>query len=156
MGKLEKGSAEEEKYARKQFELNKAMQIAGAVVDGAKAVTASLALSPVAIGVAPNPVGIASLALAVSSSVASIAKIASTKFGGTGGGGVTAPTVPINNGGGTDANATQANNMGNTSQVSSVGLIDNSTGIKVTVVDSEIKAVMDASAQANVVSTLGG
>jgi hypothetical protein len=46
--------------------------------------------------------------------------------------------------------------MGNTSQVSSVGLIDNSTGIKVTVVDSEIKAVMDASAQANVVSTLGG
>ena len=156
MGKLEKGSAEEEKYARKQFELNKAMQIAGAVVDGAKAVTASLALSPVAIGVAPNPVGIASLALAVSSSVASIAKIASTKFGGTGGGGVTAPTVPTNNGGGTDANATQANNMGNTSQVSSVGLIDNSTGIKVTVVDSEIKAVMDASAQANVVSTLGG
>ena len=156
MGKLEKGSAEEEKYARKQFELNKAMQIAGAVVDGAKAVTASLASSPVAIGPVPNPVGIASLALAVSSSVASIAKIASTKFGGTGGGGVTAPKVPTNNGGGTDANATQANNMGNTSQVSSVGLIDNSTGIKVTVVDSEIKAVMDASAQANVVSTLGG
>lgn len=156
MGKLEKGSAEEEKFARKQFEINKAMQIGGAIIDGAKAVTASLASSPVAIGVVPNPVGIASLALAVTSSVASIAKIASTKFGGTGGGGVTAPTVPTNNGGGTDANSTQANNMGNTSQVSSVGLIDNSTGIKVTVVDSEIKAVMDASAQTNVVSTLGG
>jgi hypothetical protein len=156
MGKLEKGSAEEEKFARKQFEINKAMQIGGAIIDGAKAVTASLASSPVAIGPVPNPVGIASLALAVTSSVASIAKIASTKFGGTGGGGVTAPTVPTNNGGGTDANSTQANNMGNTSQVSSVGLIDNSTGIKVTVVDSEIKAVMDASAQTNVVSTLGG
>ena len=155
MGKLEKGSAEEEKFARKQFEINKAMQIGGAIIDGAKAVTASLASSPVAIGVVPNPVGIASLALAVTSSVASIAKIASTKFGGTGGGGVTAPTVPTNNGG-TDDNSTQANNMGNTSQVSSVGLIDNSTGIKVTVVDSEIKAVMDASAQTNVVSTLGG
>lgn len=156
MGKLEKGSAEEEKFARKQFEINKAMQIGGAIIDGAKAVTASLASSPVAIGPVPNPVGIASLALAVTSSVASIAKIASTKFGGTGGGGVNAPTVPTNNGGGTDANSTQANNMGNTSQVSSVGLIDNSTGIKVTVVDSEIKAVMDASAQTNVVSTLGG
>ena len=156
MGKLEKGSAEEEKFARKQFEINKAMQIGGAIIDGAKAVTASLASSPVAIGPVPNPVGIASLALAVTSSVASIAKIASTKFGGTGGSGVTAPTVPTNNGGGTDANSTQANNMGNTSQVSSVGLIDNSTGIKVTVVDSEIKAVMDASAQTNVVSTLGG
>jgi hypothetical protein len=155
-GKLEKGSKEEEKYARKQFELNKAMQIAGAVVDGAKAVTASLALSPVAIGTIPNPVGIASLALAVSSSVASIAKIASTKFGGTGGGGVNTPSIPTNNGGGADANATQANNMGNVSQVSSVGLIDNSNGIKVTVVDSEIKAVMDASAQTNVVSTIGG
>ena len=156
MGKLEKGSAEEEKFARKQFEINKAMQIGGAIIDGAKAVTASLASSPVAIGPVPNPVGIASLALAVTSSVASIAKIASTKFGGTGGGGVTAPTLPTNNGGGTDANSTQVNNMGNTSQVSSVGLIDNSTGIKVTVVDSEIKAVMDASAQTNVVSTLGG
>jgi hypothetical protein len=156
MGKLEKGSAEEEKFARKQFEINKAMQIGGAIIDGAKAVTASLASSPVAIGPVPNPVGIASLALAVTSSVASIAKIASTKFGGTGGGGVNTPTVPTNNGGGTDANSTQANNMGNTSQVSSVGLIDNSTGIKVTVVDSEIKAVMDASAQTNVVSTLGG
>ena len=94
MGKLEKGSAEEEKFARKQFEINKAMQIGGAIIDGAKAVTASLASSPVAIGLVPNPVGIASLALAVTSSVASIAKIASTKFGGTGGGGVTAPTVP--------------------------------------------------------------
>jgi hypothetical protein len=156
MSKLEKGSKEEEKYARKQFEINKALQISGAIIDGAKAVTASLASSPVAIGPVPNPVGIASLALAVTSSVASIAKIASTKFGGTGGGGINAPTVPTNNGGGTDANSTQANNMGNTSQVSSVGLIDNSTGIKVTVVDSEIKAVMDASAQTNVVSTLGG
>jgi len=151
MGKLEKGSKEEEKYARKQFEINKAMQIAGAIVDGAKAVTATIAVAPPI-----TPIGIAGLATVITTSVASIAKIASTKFGGTGGGGVTAPTVPTNNGGGTDANSTQANNMGNTSQVSSVGLIDNSTGIKVTVVDSEIKAVMDASAQANVVSTLGG
>jgi hypothetical protein len=151
MGKLQKGSAEEEKYARKQFEINKAMQIAGAIVDGAKAVTATIAVAPPV-----TPIGIAGLATVITTSVASIAKIASTKFGGTGGGGVTAPTVPTNNGGGTDANSTQANNMGNTSQVSSVGLIDNSTGIKVTVVDSEIKAVMDASAQTNVVSTLGG
>jgi len=153
--KLEKGSKAELESAKKQFEINKALQIGGAVIDGAKAVTASLASSPVAIGVVPNPVGIASLALAVSTSVASIAKIASTKFGSTGGG-VNTPSIPTNNGGGGVPDVTQSNNMGNTSQVSSVGLIDNSTGIKVTVVDSEIKAVMDASAQTNVVSTLGG
>lgn len=151
MGKLEKGSKEEEKYARKQFEINKAMQIAGAIVDGAKAVTATIAVAPPI-----TPIGIAGLATVITTSVASIAKIASTKFGGTGGGGVNTPSIPTNNGGGSDANTTQANNMGNTSQVSSVGLIDNSTGIKVTVVDSEIKAVMDASAQTNVVSTIGG
>jgi hypothetical protein len=40
--------------------------------------------------------------------------------------------------------------------VSSVGLTDNATGIKVTVVDSEIKAVMDASAAASALSTFGG
>lgn len=151
---LEKGSKAELENAKKQFNINKALQLGGAVIDGAKAVTASLASSPVAIGPVPNPVGIASLALAVSSSVATIAKIASTKFDG-GGSSITSPTVPSGGGGGNEGGS-GGFGSGSTSQVSSVGLTDNATGIKVTVVDSEIKAVMDASANASVLSTFGG
>jgi hypothetical protein len=78
--KVEKGSKEEEKLLRKQFKLNKAMQLAGAVIDAGKAITASLASSPVAIGPVPNPAGIASLAFAAITSATNIAKIAGTQF----------------------------------------------------------------------------
>ena len=81
---------------RQQFALNKKMQLAGAIVDGAKAVLSSLAMSPVAIGVVPNPVGIASLAFTVAASLANVVKIASTQFeggGGGGGGGMNTPDI---------------------------------------------------------------
>ena len=94
--KVKKGSKEEEKLMRQQFALNKKMQLAGAIVDGAKAVLTSLAMSPVAIGVVPNPVGIASLAFTVAASLANVAKIASTRFeggGGGGGGGMNTPDI---------------------------------------------------------------
>lgn len=83
LGKQDEKS--KEKRAKRQFQINKSMQLAGAVMDGYKAVTASLSQSPVAIGVLPNPVGIASLAFAVSTSLANIAKIASTQFQTSGG-----------------------------------------------------------------------
>lgn len=96
---LQKGSAEEEKAARQQFKINKALQLTGAIIDGAKAITSSLAQAPVAIGPIPNPAGIASLALAITSSVASIAKIAATKYeggaSGGGGGSISAPSPSI-------------------------------------------------------------
>ena len=95
LSKVKKGSAEEEKLMRKQFEFNKKMQLAGAIIDGAKAVIASLSQSPVAIGPIPNPAGIASLALVAVTTAASIAKIASTKFEGGGGGGVSVPSLNI-------------------------------------------------------------
>ena len=77
---VQKGSKEEEKIMRKQFNLNKAMQLAGAVIDAGKAITASLASSPIAIGPVPNPAGIASLAFATITSATNIAKIAATQF----------------------------------------------------------------------------
>jgi len=83
MRKVEKGSKEEEKLARKQFKINKALQLAGAIMDAGKAMTASLAASPVAIGPVPNPAGIASLAFAGVTSLANIAKIAATQFEST-------------------------------------------------------------------------
>jgi len=77
---IEKGSKEEEKILRQQFKINKSMQLAGAIIDAGKAITASLAAAPVAIGVIPNPAGIASLAFAAITSATNIAKIASTQF----------------------------------------------------------------------------
>lgn len=77
MKNLEKGSKEEEEMARKQFNFNKGMQLGLAIIDTAKAVTSSLAQSPVAIGPIPNPAGIASLAFAAISGAATIASIAS-------------------------------------------------------------------------------
>tara|TARA_R110000868_G_scaffold279203_1_gene539273 strand:- start:19717 stop:21963 length:2247 start_codon:yes stop_codon:yes gene_type:complete len=94
---LEKGSAAELANAKKQFKINKAMQLGGAVIDAAKGIMASLASSPVAIGPIPNPAGIASLAFVGISAAANIAKIAAAKFEGGGGGGsasVAAPSIP--------------------------------------------------------------
>jgi hypothetical protein len=92
---LQKGSAAELANAKKQFKINKAMQLGGAVIDGAKAVMSSLASSPVAIGPIPNPAGIASLAFVGISAAASIAKIAAAKFegGGSAPSGTTAPSI---------------------------------------------------------------
>jgi len=74
------GAAAYEALARKQFEFNKKMQLAGAVIDLAKSINASLASSPVAIGPVPNPAGIASLAFVSATGLANIAKIAATQY----------------------------------------------------------------------------
>jgi hypothetical protein len=74
------GAAAYEALARKQFEFNKKMQLAGAVIDLAKSINASLASSPVAIGAVPNPAGIASLVFASATGLANIAKIAATQY----------------------------------------------------------------------------
>lgn len=96
--KAEKNSKEELDLARKQFNVNKALQLGFALMDSYKAITASIAQSPLAIGPVPNPAGIASLAFAITTSAANIAKIAATKFdaggGGGGGGGASIPSAP--------------------------------------------------------------
>ncbi len=79
-----------EKRAKKQFEEQKKLNIAMAVVNASQAIISSLAQAPVAIGVVPNPIGIASLAMATASGIASIAAIAKTKYGG----GARAPQPP--------------------------------------------------------------
>jgi len=109
MSKLEKGSKAEEELAKKQFKFNKALQLGGAIIDAGKAITASLAQAPIAIGPVPNPAGIASLAFAATSSALNIAKIASTKFESPGG----APSNPSPGGiGGGDPQAPQFNVVG--------------------------------------------
>jgi len=83
MKNIKKGSKEEEEMAKKQFKFNKALQLGMAIIDAGKAITASLAQAPVAIGPVPNPAGIASLAFASATSAAQIASIAAQRFQGS-------------------------------------------------------------------------
>jgi hypothetical protein len=77
--------ASKEKRAKRQFQIQKAMSLSMAIMDGFKAANASLAQSPIAIGPVPSPIGIASLAFAITTSLANVAKIASSQYGGKGG-----------------------------------------------------------------------
>ena len=95
--RAKKGSAEAEALAKKQFKVNKALQLSMAVMDGYKAVTASLAQAPVAIGPIPNPVGIASLAFAATTSALNIAKILATQYESTSTGGGETPSPSLGN-----------------------------------------------------------
>jgi hypothetical protein len=71
LGKQDEKSKEER--AKRQFNIQKAMNLAMAVIDGHKAITASLAQAPLAIGAVPSPVGIASLTFAIATTAANIA-----------------------------------------------------------------------------------
>jgi hypothetical protein len=130
---------------KKAFNRDKALKIASVSINTAEAISKSVALSPGTFG-APFSI------FSAVTGIAQIAAIASTKFDG-GGGNIAAPPTPNSDTQGAGGGGFGA---GSTSEVSSVGLTDNATGIKVTVVDSEIKAVMDASAAASVLSTFGG
>jgi len=82
LNKAKKGSAEEEKIARKQFDVNKALQIASATMNGIQSV---LAITASAV----DPTGITTAIRIGAQAVltaASVAKIASTRFDSSGGG----------------------------------------------------------------------
>lgn len=97
-GKQDEKSKEER--AKRQFKVQKALNLGLAIIDGYKAITSTLSQSPIAIGPIPNPAGIASLAFAVATSVANVAKIASAQYKGGGGGGSTPSAVAPPTGGG--------------------------------------------------------
>ena len=88
LSKLEKGSVEEEKAARKQFEINKKLQIAQAIVQGTQATLAAYS-SGSAIPVVGAVTGPAFAALAAVTSLANINKIKNSTFQGG-----TSPTPP--------------------------------------------------------------
>lgn len=87
-----------EKDARRQFKINKALSLSSAVVNTAQAITAALATKN------PLPFGrFIEAGMAAASGAVSIAKIAGTQFGGFGGGG--------SNGGGGNNPSSPNNNM---------------------------------------------
>jgi len=140
--------ASKEKRAKRQFQVAKALQLSMAIMDGFKAVTTSLASSPVAIGPVPNPAGIASLAFAITTSLANVAKIASTQYGskgGGGGGGGTPPSTggtPDTSAGGTPSFALfgQGNNMNTTSAPTDK---ETSLTVKAVVVESDVTSTQN-------------
>ena len=138
-----------EARAKRQFYIQKAMNLGMATIDGFKAITSSLAQSPIAIGPVPSPVGIASLAFAGATSVANIMKIASARYGGKGTPTTTAPPTVGGGGGDTSTQAATpsvnlfgANNNGNT-----FGANGQQQGgqmvVKAVVVESDITSVQN-------------
>ena len=76
LANVKKGSAEEEKILRQQFEVSKKFQIAQAAINGAQAVTAILSVPDFTFGVASA----LRIGASVAATVATIAKINSTQF----------------------------------------------------------------------------
>ena len=148
MRKVEKGSKEEEKLARKQFKVNKALQLAGAIMDAGKAVTASLAYAPIAIGAVPNPAGIASLAFAGVTSLASIAKIAATQFEST--------TPPATNEPPAIPNPTEPTASFQPMTGTLTSGLQGGGNTKVYVLDSDITAQQNNSSKVESLATMGG
>lgn len=153
LAKVEKGSKAEEDIARKQFKFNKALQLSGAIMDAGKAVMASLAQSPIAIGPVPNPAGIASLSFVAAQGIASITKILSTKFegGGSAGGGVVSPPTISSN---STVSTPIPNDLGTSTLTA--GLQGSNQGTKVFVVESEISMRQESSKKVDTLTTFGG
>lgn len=83
---LKKGSAEDEKAAKQQFKINKALALSGAIITGIQSVMAAYA-SGLATPIVGPATGAIYAVLAGVIAAANIAKIASSKYEGGGGGG---------------------------------------------------------------------
>ena len=134
-----------EKRAKRQFAVQKAMQLSLAIIDGFKAAQASIAQFPPV-----TPIGIAALVATISASVANIAKIASTQYGskstgGGGGGGTDVTTSAQNAGGGAPSFSLfgQGNNMNTTSSPQDVEKQSNQLTVKAVVVESDVTSTQN-------------
>ncbi len=149
----EKGSAAELANAKKQFETNKKIQIASAVISGIQGVINALT----AQSVIPEPFGTVlkgiNAGIVAGTTIANIAKIKSTKFEGGGGGGASAPTVRP------PSIPSQADISGGTDNEGTLtsGLEDNNAPPqqKVVLVDSDVKAGLANEAKVEMISTFG-
>ena len=107
-------SKNSEKEAKREFQINKARDLAGAVTNTAKGVTQALAS-------APPPISFVNAGIVGALGAANIARIAKTQFGSTssgGGGGVSIPRVSSGGAnGGTGGQAQQNDNLTNIAQL---------------------------------------
>jgi hypothetical protein len=136
-----------EKRAKRQFQIQKTLQLSSAILDGYKAAAASIAANPPV-----TPLGIAALIATISASVATITKIASTQYGSksTGGGGAGGSSAPMGGGatpstGGTPSFALfgQGNNMNTTGGPKDVENNSNQLTVKAVVVESDVTSTQN-------------
>jgi hypothetical protein len=144
LANAKKGSEEELRIQKKQFELNKAMQLGTAIINGVQSILAITSVPDFTLGVQTA----LRIGAQVALNAASIAKIASQRFEGGAASSFTPPS--IQQVGAPDTTNAQPQAQG----TQTAGLTNQSN--KVVVVDSEIKAVMDGSQQIEVVSSFGG
>jgi hypothetical protein len=113
---VEKGSKEEEKILKQQFEQQKKMNLAMAAINGAQAILAILSVPDFTLGIASG----IRIAASIAATAASISAIASTSFEGGG-------NVPTNNTAGSNSAITNSTQMatpnlyGNSNNYNNVG-----------------------------------
>ena len=137
-----------EKRAKRQFQIQKTMQLSMAILDGFKAASASIAMNPPV-----TPIGIAALAATIAASVATITKIATAQYGGksAGGGGGGGSTTPMggsatpNTGGGAPSFSLfgQGNNQNTTSSPKDAENKSNQLTVKAVVVESDVTSTQN-------------
>lgn len=142
--------ASREKRAKRQFQIAKTMQLSMAIMDGIKAAQASLAVSPLTVLGVPNPGAISALAFTISTSLANVAKIASTQYGSKSAGGDSGGAPPA---GGGDATAGggapsfslfgQGNNQNTTGAAQDVENKSNQLTVKAIVVESDVTSTQN-------------
>jgi len=142
--------ASREKRAKRQFQIAKTMQLSMAIMDGIKAAQASLAVSPLTVGGFPNPGAIAALAFTISTSLANVAKIASTQYGSKSAGGAAGGTPPAGGGDATAGGSTpsfslfgQGNNQNTTGSAKDVENKSNQLTVKAIVVESDVTSTQN-------------
>ena len=150
--RLKKGSKEEEKAAKKKFQVNKGLQLAQATITGIQSVMSAFA-SGNAVPIIGPATGAAYAIIAGIASAANIAKIASAKFDAGGGGGgaesASIPSAPNI----ADLGAGTFNPNGDFPRMDDIG--QNGKGkdnIKVTLTDSDLKASQKNNKKVEIIS----
>lgn len=152
MSRLEKGSAEELRVAKKAFEINKKLQIAQAIVQGVQATLAAYS-SGSAIPIVGAVTGPLFAALAAATAVANIVKIKNSTFESPGSGSstpsVAPPQIP-------DFSATtQTAGLTGSGTENTGNNIPSVAPGKVVLVDSDLKAGIKETQKVDVLSSLG-
>lgn len=136
-----------EKRAKRQFQIQKTMQLSMAILDGYKAAAASIAANPPV-----TPIGIIALIATISASVAAITKIASTQYGaksggaaGGGGGGAAVGGGGATAGGGAPSFSLfgQGNNQNTTGAAKDAENKSNQLTVKAIVVESDVTSTQN-------------
>lgn len=143
--------ASKEKRAKRQFQIQKAMQLSMAIIDGFKAANASLAASPLTVLGVPNPGAIAAFAFAITTSLANVAKIASTQYGSKSAGGAAGGGGAVGGGGAETAGGGapsfslfgQGNNQNTTGAAQDVENKSNQLTVKAIVVESDVTSTQN-------------